>query len=109
MLQPTLQVTGKSGQCIFLPATTTLTIITIREEGTILTQMTVMAVCIITHRVVTLEHITKRTMLINILIQQQLVLFMEELSIFMRADMTVMPMQGMVIQDTRMVMQTDMT
>lgn len=92
-----------------LLAKETLTIITTRGVDITLTLTMVTGVCTITHPLDTQELTIRQTTLISILIQQQLVLFMEELSISMRAGTTVTPMQDMATQGIHMDTQTGMT
>jgi hypothetical protein len=70
--------------------------------------MTVTVVCIITRSAELAELTIKRITLINIPILQQLVLFMDELNIFMQVATKDIVVLGMVTQDTRMATQTVM-
>jgi hypothetical protein len=70
--------------------------------------MTVTVVCIITRSAELAELTIKRITLINIPILQQLVLFMDELNIFMQVATKDIVVLGMVTQDTRIATQTVM-
>jgi hypothetical protein len=88
--------------------TTPITTIT-QEEDIILTQMTVMVVCIITRTVDTLALTTRLIMPINIHTQQQLELFMAELNTYMQGVTMATRMWGMDTLDIHTVMRMETT